>query len=86
MEKEICNPLGCFITNKNVLLSINKQHRADLDAILKETHQIVEEVSIRLMFFLSLHLFPIRSIINNSIEQSSRFTRDFLAHSLSTTS
>ncbi len=45
MEKEICGPLGSFITNKTVELSINKQHRFDLDTILAASHEIVQEVS-----------------------------------------
>jgi hypothetical protein len=45
MEKEICGPLGSFITNKNVQLSINKQHRNDLDEILVQSREIVHEVS-----------------------------------------
>jgi hypothetical protein len=45
MEKEICGPLGSFITNKNVQLMINKQHRTDLDEILSKSHAIVQDVS-----------------------------------------
>ncbi len=45
MEKEICSPLASFITNKNVQLSINKQHRNDLDEILGKSHEIVQDVS-----------------------------------------
>lgn len=46
MEKEIYYPLGNFITNKSLLLAINKQHRADLDEILKDSHEIVQKVKV----------------------------------------
>jgi len=46
MEKEISGPLGSFITNKNLQLTINKQHRADLDEILSESQQMVHDVSV----------------------------------------
>ncbi len=45
MEKQISIPLGSFIINKSVQLSINKQHRADLDDILSKSHEIVKDVS-----------------------------------------
>ena len=45
MEKEISGPLGSFIINKNVQLSINKQHRCDLDEILEKSHAIAQDVS-----------------------------------------
>jgi hypothetical protein len=45
MEKEICGPLGSFITNRSVQLSINRQHRTDLNEILEKSHDIVKEVS-----------------------------------------
>ncbi|UJR36286.1 hypothetical protein I4U23_029015 [Adineta vaga] len=44
MEKEICGPLGCFIINKNIQLSINKQHRRDLNEIVDKSHDIVHEL------------------------------------------
>ncbi|CAF1008539.1 unnamed protein product [Adineta steineri] len=44
MEKEICIPLGSFITSKSVQLSINKQHRSDLNEILEKSHEIVREL------------------------------------------
>jgi hypothetical protein len=46
MEKQISGPLGSFITSKSVQLSINKQHRNDLDEILGKSHAIVQEVNI----------------------------------------
>ncbi len=46
MEKEICTPLGSFIRKKSVQLSINKQHRADLDEILGNSREIVQDVSV----------------------------------------
>ncbi len=45
MEKEICGPLGSFITNRSIQLSINRQHRTDLNEILEKSHDIVKEVS-----------------------------------------
>ena len=45
MEKEISGPLTSFVIKKSVQLSINKQHRTDLDEILKKSHEIVHEVS-----------------------------------------
>jgi hypothetical protein len=45
MEKQICTPLGSFIINKSVQLSINKQHRGDLDEVLARSHAIVKDVS-----------------------------------------
>jgi hypothetical protein len=45
LEKEICVPLGSFITNKSVQLSINKHHRRDLNEILEKSHEIVQDVS-----------------------------------------
>lgn len=59
MEKEICGPLGSFITNKSVQLSINKQHRKDLDDILGKSREIVHDVS--------LLLFSYRKLRSNSI-------------------
>lgn len=46
MEKEICGPLGCFITNQSLQLTINKQHRTDLDEILQRSHAIVRDVRV----------------------------------------
>lgn len=46
MEKEISGPLGSFITNKNLQLTINKQHRTDLDEILSESQNMVHNVSL----------------------------------------
>lgn len=45
LEKEICGPLGSFIINKSVQLTINKQHRSDLDEILEKSHEIAQDVS-----------------------------------------
>ncbi len=52
MEKEICGPLGSFITNRSVQLSINRQHRTDLNEILEKSHDIVKEVSWDFVFQL----------------------------------
>lgn len=45
MEKEISGPLTNFINQKNIQLTINKQHRHDLDDILRISHEIVQDVS-----------------------------------------
>ncbi|CAF3809547.1 unnamed protein product [Rotaria magnacalcarata] len=49
MEKEICAPLTSFVTNKNVELTINKQHRRDLNDILERSHEIVQEVTMNII-------------------------------------
>ena len=58
MEKEIYHPLGNFITNKSLLLAINKQHRADLDEILKDSHEIVQEVKVVSSFVFQAFAIP----------------------------
>jgi hypothetical protein len=44
MEKNLSGPLTSFITNKTLQLSINKEHRRDLDEILEKSREIVQEV------------------------------------------
>lgn len=53
MEKEISTPLGSFITQKTAQLSINKQHRTDLDEILKTSHQLVRQVRRKVSYRLT---------------------------------
>jgi hypothetical protein len=44
MEKEICTPLESFTTAKTRQLAINREHRRDLDELLKTSHEILQEV------------------------------------------
>ncbi|UJR09808.1 hypothetical protein I4U23_014034 [Adineta vaga] len=44
MEKNICAPLSCFIINKTLQLSINKEHRRDFDKIIEQGHANVTQI------------------------------------------
>jgi hypothetical protein len=44
MEKQICEQLTSFMTNKTREININKEHRRDLDDILQKSHEFVHEV------------------------------------------
>ena len=44
MEKEISGPLGTSIISKTLELSINRNHRLDLDQVLDASHDILQQV------------------------------------------
>ncbi|CAF1421947.1 unnamed protein product [Adineta steineri] len=44
MEKNIYGPLSSFVTNKSLQLTINREHRRDLDKITEKGHEMVKEL------------------------------------------